>query len=366
MHYDRNCQYDYSTANYLDGRLKMPYNLYNKIRIILGFSFMIMLVSNSFTLIEAQNINNKPIRLGLPIWTPDFLSYVAQEKGIFKKNNVDVNLTLIQKYRDVANEYANGDLDGIFSVYSDVILHNSSGINTKVVYAIDSSDKGDAIVGKGNNLSDVKGKKISVDGINTYSHYFVLKSLEKVGLTEGDVEFVDVPAQSVTSALQNGQIFAGETSEPYISDAVKQGFKVLYFAGNIPGTITDVLAFHSNTIQQRPKDIQNIVKSLIEAKADYDKNKEQDISIMSLKSGLSKEQIAEGLNNVQILDLNYNIQNSMNSHSNQTTSLYTSGNDVAKFYAERGVISEYPNINDLIDPQFVNTLLNENNITRPS
>ena len=104
---------------------------------------------------------------------------------------------------------------------------------------------------------------------------------------------------------------------------------------------------------------------MVEAKADYDKNKEQDISIMSLKSGLSKEQIVEGINNVHLLDLNYNIQNSMNKSSSNTTSLYISGNSIAKFYTERGIISEYPNIDDLIDPQFVNALYKENNMTKP-
>ena len=63
------------------------------------------------------------------------------------------------------------------------------------------------------NLADVKGKRIGVDVINTFSHFFVLKSLEKVGLGEGDVQFVNVPVQNVTSALQKGQIFAGHTLE---------------------------------------------------------------------------------------------------------------------------------------------------------
>jgi NitT/TauT family transport system substrate-binding protein len=262
----------------------------------------------------------------------------------------------MQHTDDVAKKYADGDFDGILTVYLDVIILQSSGVNTKVVYTIDSSFKGDAIVGNGNSLSDVKGKKISVDGINTYSYYFLLKSLEKVGLSEGDVESVDIPAQNVTSALQNGQIFAGTTYTPFISDTLKKGFKVLFFAGNIRGTITDVMAFHSDIVQQRLQDIQNIVKSMIEAKADYDKNKEQDVSIMASKSGLSKDQIIEGINNVKLWDLNYNIQNSMNRTSTNTTSLYVSGNYFAKFYSERGVISEYPNIDDLVDPQLVNTL----------
>jgi NitT/TauT family transport system substrate-binding protein len=341
------------------------YPKYITIEIIIGFSFLIILISNSFTLIVGQPTNNKPIRLGFPIWIPDFLAYISQEKGYFKRNNVDVNLTLIPKYGDVVNEYSNGNLDGIFTVYSDAVIQQSQDIKTKIVYNLDLSYKADAIVGKGNNLSEIKGKKIGVDGINSYSQYFVLKSLQKVGLTEGDVQFADVPVQNVTTELQKGSIFAGETSEPYISEAVKQGFKILYFAGNIPGVITDVLAFHSDIVQQRPQDIQNLLKSLIEAKADFDNNTFEDIAIMSLKSGLSKEQILEGINNINILGLNDNIKNSMNQHSNQTTSLYTSGNDIGKFYAERGVISEYPNVDDMIDPQFVTALLKENNMTMP-
>jgi NitT/TauT family transport system substrate-binding protein len=235
----------------------MYHNLNNTIPIILISNFIVLLISQSFTSIDAQITPVKePIRLGIPLWVPDFLAHIAQEKGYFKKNNVDVNLIFIQDYANMTNKYTEGVIDGTFMVYPDVIIHQSSGIDTKVVYNLDLSSYADAIVGNGNNLSDVKGKKISVDGINTYSHYFLLKSLEKVGLSEADIEFVDIPAQNVTSALQKGEIFAATTYEPFVSDAVKKGFKILYFAANIPGTMTDVLAFHSDIVQQRPLDIQ--------------------------------------------------------------------------------------------------------------
>jgi NitT/TauT family transport system substrate-binding protein len=344
----------------------MPHILNNNIRIILGLSLIAILLAHPYSSIAAQTTTiKKPITLGMGIWIPNFLAFVAQEKGYFKKNNVDVNVKLFPLYDEALNAYANGDLDGFFGVYSDIIIQQSSGINTKVVYNIDTSNTAGAIVGKGNSLSDVKGKKLGVDGINSFSHLFVLKSLEKIGLTEGDVQFVDVPILNVTSALQKGQIFAGHIYEPFISDAVKKGYKILSTGADVPGAITTVLAFHSDIIQQRPQDIQNIVKSMIEAKADYDKNKEQDASIMALKSGTNKDQIVEGINKVNLLSLETNIQNSMNKSSSNITSLYVSGNDIAKFYAERGVISEYPNVDDMVDPQFVNTLSKENNMTRP-
>jgi NitT/TauT family transport system substrate-binding protein len=246
-------------------------------------------------------------------------------------------------------------------VYADSLIQNAEGINTKVVYNLDTSTIGDVIVGNGNNLSEAKGKKIGVDGINSYSHLFVLKSLEKVGLNEGDVEFVTMPAHNISDALKEGKIFAGYTYVPYISDLVKNGYKILSTALDIPGVITDVVSFHSDIVEQRPQDIQNVVKSLIEAKEDYDKNKEQDIEIMSSKSGLSKGLIIEGMEGAKLLDLNFNAQVAMNKESNEIASLYYSGNNIAKFFVERGVISEYPNLEEIVEPRFVNELLVEKN-----
>ena len=333
----------------------------NKLCYFLISAIVILLFFNHINIANSQNVNKPPLKIGLTVWVPNFLAFVAQDKGYFKKNGVDVNLTLIQSYNDAVNAYSNGDLDGIFIVYSDAIIQHSSGIDTKVVYNVDSSYKADAILGNGNNLTNVKGKEIGVDGINSFSHFFVLKSLERVGLGEGDVRFVNVPVQNITNELQRGKIFAGHVYSPFISDALNKGFKILSTGASVPGIITNVLAFHSDVVGQRPQDIQNIVKSMDEAKKDYEINKDQDISIMSKMSGLSKADILEGIGNVKLYDLGYNNQFSMNNHLNQTTSLYRSGSEIAKFYAERGVISEYPNISELVDPVFVNALLKLNN-----
>jgi NitT/TauT family transport system substrate-binding protein len=331
-----------------------------KMHIILIFSIIIF--SSSFNLVSAQTVNEKPLRLALNEWVPSLLAYIAEEKGYFEKNNVAVNLTLIHNYGDALRDYSNRNYDGMLLVYADSLIQNSEGIDTKVVYNLDTSTNGDVIAGNGSNLSEVMGKKISVEGINTFSHIFVLKSLEKVGLGEGDVEFVIMPAPNISDALKEGKIFAGHTYIPFISDVVKNGFKILSTAGDIPGVITDVLSFHSDIVEQRPQDIQNVIKSLIEAAEDYDKNKEQGIDIMSLKSGLSKDVINEGMDGAKILDLNLNAQVSMNNESNETESLYNSGNDLAEFFAERGVISQYPNLEEIVEPKFVNELLIEKKV----
>ncbi len=150
-------------------------------------------------------------------------------------------------------------------------------------------------------MAELRGKKISVQGINTFSHLFVLKALEKVGLTEGDIEIVNVPAQNVTQELEKGTIDAGHIYQPYTTEALKKGYNVLFAAGTIPGVITDVLAFRSNIVEQRPNDIQAIVKSLMEAEDYYKSNKADALKIMSAKSGISESDIVSGFDGIRML-----------------------------------------------------------------
>ena len=306
---------------------------------------------------------NEPIRLGVKVWAPDFFSYLAQEKGFFDRNKVNVELTLVQDYHQLLNNYADGNYDGMIPVYSDLIYQNSNGVDSKVVYAIDFSNTGDVIIGKVNSssnsnttLADFKGKKISVQEIYGFSQLFVLKALEKVGLGEGDVEFATVSVQNVTQELEEGRIDAGHIYQPYTTEALKNGYQILFAAGSIPGTITDVLVFRSDVIQQRLQDIQAVIKSIIEALSYYETHKLESLKIMSSKSGISEQEIKNGFDSVTLPSLKENFVNVMNSKSNETVSLFSSGKYIAQFFVDRGQIGEYPDLSQIIASKFVNAL----------
>jgi NitT/TauT family transport system substrate-binding protein len=335
---------------------------------IVTLSLAIICLSLVFTTIASANaITGEPIKLGLNVWVTNFLPYIAQEKGFFEKNNVNVQLTLVPDYLQMIDGYYAGQFDGIMGVYADVIFQNSQGTDSKVVFAVDYSETADAIVGKqngnittvnftNNSLAEVQGKKIGVQGINSFSHLFTLKALEKAGLNEGDVEFVDVPAQNVTHALEKGEIVAGHTYEPYTSEALKKGYKILFTAGSIPGIINTVLAFRSGVIEQRPTDIQAIVKSLVEAEDYYKNNKMDALKIMSSKSGIPESDIVSGFDGIHVLSLSDNINTAMNIQSNDTASLYVTGKEISTFFVNRGQISDLPDIAKIIDPVFAEVL----------
>jgi NitT/TauT family transport system substrate-binding protein len=73
------------------------------------------------------------------LWPPNFLAYIAEEKGLFEKNGVNVELLFDPDYYQVPDRYAFDEADGIAIVFSDAVLQNSRGIDTKVVYTLDSS-----------------------------------------------------------------------------------------------------------------------------------------------------------------------------------------------------------------------------------
>ena len=296
----------------------------------------------------------KPIKIGISVWQGYAHAFVAQKKGFFGKNNVSVELVFKKGIAESIELYKNGEVDGVFNVFADMILINLKGIPTKVVYVPSYSESGDVIIGKAefNSIADLKGKTISFQGVNTFSNLFVLKALEKAEIKEAEVQFQEIPGMDVLNAMEEGKIDAGHTWEPVISEALKKGYKILCKASDTPGIITDVLAFNSKIIEERPDDVQHIVKSLLEAKDFINSNKDEAIDIMAKAEGVDRVEVQRGIDTeVHMLDLNENIEAMKKSEN--TASLYVSLKVITDFYVKRGLISEAQVTEGIIEPKFI-------------
>ena len=293
------------------------------------------------------------IKIALDVWPGYAHAFIAQEKGIFKRHHVDVELILKKDVAESTQLYENNEANGIFGVFTNIIMMNAQGIHSKVVYITGYSDTGDVIIGKPKFrfLADLKGRKVSFEGINTFSHIFVLKSLEKVGLKESEVQFGNIPAMDVLNSLEKGMIDAGHTWEPITSQALKKGYKILAKAGDIPGILTDVLVFNAKVVKERPDDIQRIVESILEARDFIYSNRDEALEIMSRAEGMSKEEMGKGIDGVRQLDLKENIKEVQK--SKEMISLYGSGKMIIDFYLSRGQLSQIPDLDEIIEPKFV-------------
>lgn len=294
-----------------------------------------------------------PIKIAINEWPGYAHAFIAQEKGFFEKNGVDVELVFDRDYTSSQQRYIDGEVHGVFEVLPDTMFRNTEGLPSKVVYLIDYSESGDVIVGSVNSIEELKGKTIGVEGINSFSHIFALRTIESFGMTEGDVFFEIVLAQDVVKRLDEGTIQAGHTWEPTKSEAIKKGYKVLANAGDFPYLVTDVLVFDKIVIEKRSDDIQKIVKSMFEAQEFQKSNPAEAIRVMAEAEGMSEEAMLDGVNAVFMTDIYENIK--VMNPSNDPT-LKNAIDEIAKFYLERGQISYKPTFEELIESKFVNEL----------
>lgn len=324
--------------------------------LLLIVALLLICVFGAYLGKAVMNGKKQPVRIAVSTWPGWCHVFIAEEKGFFKKNNVDVQLVHYKEHLDASTAFLNGEVDGIFQTLTDAIIQNEE-IESKVVYVSDYSFTGDVIVGRVDNLLDLKGKTVGVEGINTFSHIFVIKALESAGLQEHDVKFKNVDAHKVLEALEEGSIDAGHTWEPTKSAAIKKGYKVLASAGDIEGIITDLLVFRTEVIEERSEDIQAIVRSLVEAQEYRDANWVESIKSMAGAVAISYSDMESGLQGVHSLDLEGNI-NAMKK-LDSIKSLYGSGKFISDFYLKRGQLSKIPDFDQIIEPKFVNQLNQE-------
>ena len=145
--------------------------------IIVGIVFMGGLLTY-FTTVNISEESKTPIKIAINEWPGYAHAFLAQEKGFFEKNGVVVELVFDRDYTASQQRYIDGEVDGVFEVLPDTMFRNTQGLPSKVVYLMDYSETGDVIVASVNSIEELKGLTIGVEGINTFSHIFVLKTIE--------------------------------------------------------------------------------------------------------------------------------------------------------------------------------------------
>jgi len=326
---------------------------------VAGIIIGVVLIGGLLTYFSNTNMSEEPktpIKIAINEWPGYAHAFIAQEKGFFEKNGVTVELIFDRDYTTSQQRYIDGEVHGVFEVLPDTMFRNTEGLPSKVVYLMDYSETGDVIVGSVNSIEELKGKTIGVEGINTFSHIFVLKTLELHGISEGDVFFEIVLAQDVVKKIEDGTIQAGHTWEPTKSEAIEKGYNVLANAGDFPYLVTDVLVFDKNIIEERPDDIQKIVQSMFEAQEFQKINPDESIRIMAEAENVDEDAMLAGLEGVFMTDLDENIR--VMDPANDPT-LKNAIAEISKFYMERGQISYKPTFDDIIEPKFVIELRNQ-------
>ena len=298
-----------------------------------------------------------PSKLKLPPLKVEFTSFVgehsgiiAQEKGFFKAQGVDVEL-IYKRYiqLEIAN-FSAGKYDGIILTLGSFI--NLSGTNPDIqgVAVIDESTGADVVVAQSQikTVADLKGKKLGAN-LGGFSEVFVTEMLKTANLTNDDVNLVKLEASEIPQRLKNNAIQAGHTWEPYLSEAIKLGGHILFTSKQTPGLILDMIVFRGETIRDRPEDVRAFVQAWLQASTYWKANVQEGNAIISKVLKIPRNTIS--LEGVNLTDLGENQKLFQSSNPN---SIYETAKIYADFFIRSGNVTRIPELKSLFNSSFLN------------
>ncbi|WP_341677987.1 aliphatic sulfonate ABC transporter substrate-binding protein [Niveibacterium sp. SC-1] len=197
------------------------------------------------------------IKVGYNIWVGSSGVFVAQEKGYFKQAGLDVEFVPFKSPGDTLPALVGGHIDIALTTADNVVLLNSkSGSNLKIIFATDTSNGADGVIAKKpfSSLADLKGKTVAVTQ-GEVNELLLLKGLEKAGMKLSDLKTINMDPDGAGAAFAAGKVDAAVTWEPWISQAVAGGGKVVFSSAQAPNLILDVVTVSPAGIKAKSKAI---------------------------------------------------------------------------------------------------------------
>ncbi len=300
----------------------------------------------------------EPLKIGYSDW-PGWVAWeIAIEKEWFKEEGVDVVFEWFD-YVASMDAYAAGKLDGVGMTNGDALVTGATGAKSVMILMNDYSNGNDMVIaapGIG-SVKDLKGKKVGVE-IGFVGHLLLLNALEKNGMTEADVELVNVPTNETPQVLASGEVDAIVAWQPSSGQALKlvPGSKAIYTSADEPGLIYDLLCVSPESLAARRDDWKKVIKVWYRA-VDYlkdPKTTDDAVKIMAARVGLDPAEYKPFLKGTNILTLEE--ANKYMVKGDGFTSIYGSSKISDDFNVANKVYEAPQPIDDYIDPSLMSEM----------
>jgi NitT/TauT family transport system substrate-binding protein len=302
---------------------------------------------------SASSASGVTVRLGFSAWPGWFPWQVAYDEGIFKANNVSVELQWFDGYLESINALTAEQIDANSQTLNDTISAVSGGADKVIVLVNDNSTGNDKIIVREgiNAIADLKGKKVAAEE-GTVDHFLLLLGLEKEGLTQKDIEFVPLETGQAAAAFVAGQVDAVGVFAPFTTQALKRpGSKELFSSKDFPGAISDHLVFTRKFVEANPEQVQAMVNSWFDTLDHIQENRDKSNEIMAKRAGVSIEEYKEYAQGTRIFTIEENLKAFQ--PGNDMTSLQFAAQEIGKFLVEVGLAPQQPDTSKIFDDRFV-------------
>ncbi|MFE3838840.1 ABC transporter substrate-binding protein [Pseudogemmobacter sonorensis] len=253
----------------------------------------------------------EPLRIGLQPWLGYGPLWVAEEKGFFDAEGIEVQLINFNWDQDVNAALVSGNVDVQAAATNTLINLLNAGAELKGFLILDAAFEADAVIAAEgiDSIADLAGKSVAFE-LGATSDLLINYALREAGMSISDINVVPMGASEAGLAAIAGRVDAAVSYEPYISAALAagEGYSVIYDASAAPGLISDLLLAETAFIEENRDTLVGVARAWDAAINFIRENPEEGGRIIAEAVGSDMEQFTVAFAGVHLYNLEENVE----------------------------------------------------------
>jgi NitT/TauT family transport system substrate-binding protein len=202
--------------------------------------------------------------------------YVGIEQGFFKDEHLTIKPKLAEGGAAIVPAVLSGDDQIGFSNVTSLVIATSKSLPVQIISSGVKAGKGDGDAfdamfvkktGPIRTLKDLEGKTISVNNLNNVGPLTINNAMEKAGADPKTVKYLEVPFPDAIAALKAGRVDAAWVVEPFRSQGVAAGFRMIMHPFEEAAPNYEVATYFASKeyIAKNPDVVQRFVRAMDKA-----------------------------------------------------------------------------------------------------
>ena len=211
-----------------------------------------------------------PLRIGYLTWVGLGPLFVAKEKGLFAKEGIEVELINMAIHEAMYAGLFAGQIDMTDATVDDMLPNYDPEQPYACVFTLTESLGADGIVASNDiqSIADLEGKTVAF-AERTVSQFYLNVLLKDAGLSEADIEHVEMSADDAGNAFLMQEVDAAVSWEPWLTQGKEAAHgHLLADTSERPGLVADCLVTRTEVLDHRLAEFKALARAW-DAALDY-------------------------------------------------------------------------------------------------
>lgn len=266
-------------------------------------SFIIRSETIKGRLSEGDSGQAGALKIGLYYWPGNSPFFYAQDKGLYEKNSLPVELISFSDNRQKIEFWRDNKIDILNVTVDSALRLIKKNPGTEIIAGLNISHGGDALISREEfkDIKDIKGKIVALEK-GEISEFFLKYILYKNSLKLDDVIIKDMKGDEIGAALINNTVDAAVLWEPWLSKTIELSKAHVVATSNDYPIFADVLIAKKEFIRNNKKQIETLKNIWKESVEHLQNDKKSFVRSIAPLIGLSSQEFVFLLTKLEFFD----------------------------------------------------------------